>query len=262
MRRNLAASAVVHLSLLALLILISEVHPFRPVPAETVAVDIVTPDELNAKVPEPAPTPEPTPPPPVPAPEAATMTEAAAPKASPPAPETPQQQVAPPLPQRETAGPPQAQPSAPPVGFTPPEPDITVKYGVMLGLPEQLPPLPKDAPARADGGDAKDSVATRLPAEVIANFRRHLKTCARLPSSIAPSDNVMIKLRAVMTTEGRLAATPILIEASASAKGPLLMKSARAALQACQPYTMLPPDQYHEWKVMDLTFTPQDFNAS
>jgi hypothetical protein len=43
-----------------------------------------------------------------------------------------------------------------------------------------------------------------------------------------------------MTPDGRLAAEPILIEASASMKGPLLMQGAIRALQACQPYAMLP----------------------
>jgi hypothetical protein len=42
-------------------------------------------------------------------------------------------------------------------------------------------------------------------------------------------------------------------------KGPLLMKGAISALEACQPYAMLPPDRYGEWKVLDLSFTPQDF---
>jgi hypothetical protein len=45
-------------------------------------------------------------------------------------------------------------------------------------------------------------------------------------------------------------------------KGPLLMQSAIRALSACQPYAMLPADRYGEWKVLDLSFTPQDFNAS
>ncbi len=62
-----------------------------------------------------------------------------------------------------------------------------------------------------------------------------------------------------MTTEGRLATEPILLEASASAKGPILMQGAISALQACQPYRMLPMDRYNEWKVIELTFTPQDF---
>ncbi len=62
-----------------------------------------------------------------------------------------------------------------------------------------------------------------------------------------------------MTTEGRLATEPILLEDSASAKGPILMQGAISALQACQPYRMLPMDRYNEWKVIELTFTPQDF---
>ena len=64
-----------------------------------------------------------------------------------------------------------------------------------------------------------------------------------------------------MTPDGRLAADPILIEASASMKGPLLMQGAISALQACQPYAMLPADRYGEWKVLDLSFTPQDFSG-
>jgi hypothetical protein len=65
-----------------------------------------------------------------------------------------------------------------------------------------------------------------------------------------------------MTLEGRLAAEPVLIEASASAKGPALMQSAIGALEACQPYAMLPADRYGEWKVLDLSFTPQDFDGA
>ena len=37
------------------------------------------------------------------------------------------------------------------------------------------------------------------------------------------------------------------------------MQAAKQALEACQPYAMLPADQYGEWKVLDLDFTPQDF---
>ena len=48
----------------------------------------------------------------------------------------------------------------------------------------------------------------------------------------------------------------------ASMKGPLVMQSAISALQACQPYTMLPADRYREWKVLDLTFTPQDLSGA
>ena len=169
-------------------------------------------------------------------------------------------QASPPPRQGEANEQPQRVPPAP--GYAPPEPDVTVKYGVMLGLPEELLPMSKDGDKHGDAGDANASTAAKLPSGVIAEFRRHLRKCSKLPASVAPSDSVMIKLRAIMTTDGRLATDPILIEASASAKGPILMQSARSALEACQPYTMLPADKYGEWKVMDLTFTPHDFDAS
>ena len=61
-RTDITASAIAHLSVLALIFLFTEVHPFGAVTAEPIAVDIVTPDEVPAK--EPAKEPDPVPPPP------------------------------------------------------------------------------------------------------------------------------------------------------------------------------------------------------
>src|SRR5205085_7213235 len=58
-RTDITASAIAHLSVLALVFLFTEVHPFGVVTAEPIAVDIVTPDEVPTKEPEPAPPPEP-----------------------------------------------------------------------------------------------------------------------------------------------------------------------------------------------------------
>lgn len=301
-RTDIAASAIAHLTLVALIIVISEVHPFHAAPPETIAVDIVTPeqvkqeearaeekskDEAKEKPPEPLPDLK------LPkldvtdktdaAPEPAARQQAAAPSPSPSpqaSPEPQQKQPQPsqaskqreagvqPQPQQpqqlQSQPPPQAMPqpqAAPPPAYQAPEPDVTVKYGVMLGLPPELPPeLPKDAP-KDDGGDAKDSIAARLPPEVIAELRRHLRSCARLPAGGAPTDNVNVKLRAVFATDGTLAREPILIEAPPSAKGVAVVKSAMSALQNCQPYKMLPADKYGEWKVLDLPFSPRDFGG-
>ncbi|WLA68541.1 hypothetical protein [Bradyrhizobium diazoefficiens] len=318
-RTDIAASAIAHLTLVALIIVISEVHPFHAAPPEAVAVDIVTPEQVKEqetkaeeaakeKAPEPTPTPELR----LPKLDVTDKADAAAKpdakqqaasqssqqKAS-PEPEQPTQQKQPqPQPsqtpkQRETTAQPQQpqqpqpqpsqlppqqplpqsqpqpapQPSqavpqrqAAPPAYQAPEPDVTVKYGVMLGLPPELPVEPKDAP-RDDGGDAKDSIGAKLPPEVIAELRRRLRSCAKLPAGVAPTDPVRIKLRAVFATDGTLARPPILIEAPPSAKGVAIVKSATSALQACQPYKMLPADKYEEWKVLDLPFTPQDFGG-
>jgi hypothetical protein len=306
-RTDIAASAIAHLTLVALIIVISEVHPFHASPPESVSVSIVTPeqmkqeeakaeekakDELKQKPPEPIPdfklpkldfTDNDKDKPAAATKSAAKQQAAASPSPSPspspapqasPEPQRPAQQQQqpqqPPLPKPSEANaqpqppPPQAmqQPeAAPPPAYQAPEPDVTVKYGVMLGLPPELPlELPKDAP-KDDGGDAKDSIAAKLPAEIIAELRRHLRSCAKLPAGVAPTDNVNIKLRTVLATDGTLAREPILIEAPPSAKGVALVKSAISALQACQPYKMLPADKYGEWKVMDLPFSPRDFGG-
>lgn len=292
-RTDIAASAVAHLTLVALIIVISEVHPFRSQLPETVSVDIVTPEEVKqeeVKAEEKAKQ-EAEKKPPEPMPELRLpkldVTEKADPAAKPaakqqaasqssqqkarPEPEQPTQQKQPPPSQapkqRESTAqlqpqqpPQQPQPQAAPPAYQAPEPDVTLKYGVMLGLPPELPIEPKDAP-KGDGGDARDSIGAKLPPEVIAEFRRHLRSCAKLPAGVDPTDTVHIKLRTVLATDGTLARPPILIEAPPSAKGVAIVKSATSALQACQPYKMLPADKYEEWKVLDLPFSPRDFGG-
>ena len=297
-RTDIAASAIAHLTLVALIIVISEVHPFHAAPPETVAVDIVTPEQVKeeeAKAEEKAQQeakekpPEPLPDLKLPkldftdkdkadaAPKPAASEKAAEkaaqqqkqaaqePQQKQPQPSQvpPQQPPQQPPPQPQAAQPPppaMPQPQAAPPAYRTPEPDVTVKYGVMLGLPPALPPVPKDAP-KDDGGDAKDSIGAKLPPEVIAELRRHLRSCSKLPAGVAPTDAVHIRLRAVLATDGTLARPPILIEAPPSTKGVAIVQSAMSALQACQPYKMLPVDKYDEWKVMDLSFAPQDFGG-
>jgi hypothetical protein len=280
-RQGVTLSALAHVLMLALIVLYSEVHPFSAVTAEPIAVDLVRSDEVEKK-PEP---PEPTPTPQVDfsqltKPDAtkpeATKQDAAkpdmakqdAPAASPPAADPPsQRQTAPPDRQEASARPqpqpPPAKPSpSPALGYTPAEPDVTVKYHVVLGLPESLALQPAVSGKRpGDDFDASASTAADLSSSLIGEFRRHLKTCAKLPASVAPSDNLVVKLRLVMTVDGRLAADPLVGGGSANPKAFDLLHSAIDALRACQPYSMLPADRYGEWKVLYLDLTPQDFSS-
>lgn len=302
LQSGITASALAHLSCLLLVIFFAEVHPFSAVTAEPIAVDIVTPEEVVEKPAEPElpPTPKQKAPDSFDIPpklDLSAKTDSAAKAAtasSPPPALKPPQAASPPPPQKQAAlappssapassaplsqAPPAAQPAQAPTSnsapglaqqpaaqqqvtpspvlptFVPAPPDVSVKYHVLLGLPQDRP---------GDGFDAPATQKADVGTDSIAEFRRHLKTCSVLPKEIAPTDKVGIKLRVLMTPEGRLAAPPSLIEASASMKGPLLMQSAISALDACQPYAMLPADRYKEWKILDLTFTPQDFiNAS
>ncbi|MDH2381979.1 hypothetical protein [Bradyrhizobium sp. CER78] len=285
---DMMASVFVHLMLLALIFLYSEVHQFDPVAADTVPVEIVTPQEvakaeIKAEIkPEPDPVPSPSPTPELQLPSLDKPVDTAKPEpaaqAPPPQPQQPAQKQATPAPKpspapqhaaveppaSQTPPVPQQQAAASPPAYTQPEPDLSVKYNVMLGLPPDISVKP---PAEAPSGpgpgkDNFDAAATEqadVGSSVVAEFRRHLKTCMKLPATLSTSDDVKIKLRVFMKPDGKLAASPLLIEATASEKGPLLLKSATDALQTCQPYAMLPRDRYGEWKVLDLDFTPRDF---
>ena len=275
-RTGTAASVIAHLSLLALLVLLSNVSPLDSAP-EPIAVNIVTPGEIEPEkpgpteplqpaLPEPSALAQPTPP----------ASEAPAPAAPQTASKPPQQAAnAPAQPDRRTAAaaPPSPSPSpapspAPPpapapsssAGYTKPEPYLSVKYNVVLGLPPELPPLAA-APSKSDEGFDETTVAADISSSVIAAFRRHLKSCSKLPASVQPSDHIKIKLRVFLTQDGRLATEPAVGGGSANVKAIELLQSAIAGLKQCQPYSMLPADRYGEWKVLDLDFTPKDFSG-
>jgi hypothetical protein len=255
---GMAVSIAAHLTVLTVGLGYAGVRPFETAPVGAIAVDLVSPDEVKETTPE-AP-PKPTPP--LEIPDLST-TEQSATASKSEAPPPPQQAAAMPAtasPAPAKAGAKQAplQPAAvssspaPQPSWRPPEPDLSVKYQVNLGLPAR------------PGGDEFDTMAftaAKVPTDDVARFRERLKTCSVLPASIAATDKVTIRLRASFLPDGTLASAPLLIEASASAKGPLLMQAAIEALAACQPYALLPADKYKEWKVLDLSFTPRDFKG-
>ncbi|MDB5618357.1 hypothetical protein [Tardiphaga sp.] len=279
-RAAIIVSVIGHLAL-AVGVYFADARPFDPSVTENIAVDVVTPQQVAAiekaaEVPPPAsepPKPQPPKPefrlpdldkptlddkkaqpeaqkqpppqtPPQAAQQAAPPTAAAVPSpAAPPASVQPASQPPTPPPAQQQAAL-QPAPEAPPPPVA--EPDITVKYGVQLGLPD-------------GNGGSLATAAADIDALDINAFRRHLRSCSALPGEVARTDKVRIVLRAFFAPDGRLKSAPTLIEASASMKGPLLMQAAIKALQACQPYGMLPADKYPEWQVLDLVFTPQDF---
>jgi outer membrane biosynthesis protein TonB len=282
MRTGAAISVAAHVAALTACLVLAGVRPFDPTTAEAITVDIVTPEEapplpkepdkydfptLSDKDQEQTPAEEkpaaqesqqqaepeqPSKPDPTPPSKPKQESRQAALKQQPaeqpkpidqPKPvEQPQQQAQPqPQPQE------QPQPEVPTAA-----PDITTKFGMMFTLP--------DAGATGDF-DAKATAAANIKVEDAAALRAHLKTCSILPKSVAPSDNVRIVLRVAFQRDGTLAAEPLLIEASASAKGPALMRSAMDALTKCQPYVMLSADRYDQWRMLDLSFSPKDFKG-
>jgi hypothetical protein len=254
-RTGAAASVIAHLSLLALLVLLSDVSPLDSA-TEPIAVNIVTSGEIEPEKLKLAEPPQPA------LPEPSALAEPALPASAPPPAAAPPQPAGPEAAQpdsRTAAAPPKAQPGSASAGYPRPEPDLSVKYNVVLGLPPELPPLPP--PGKSDEGFDETMVAADISSSVLTAFRQHLKSCSKLPESVQPSDRVTVKLRVFLTQDGRLAAEPAIGGGSANVKAIELLQSAIAGLKRCQPYTMLPADRYGEWKVLDLDFTPKDFSG-
>ena len=224
-----------HLSVLALVMFFAEVHPFGSVTAEPIAVDIVSPEEVaqNPKTPEP------------PA-EAETLRRLPTPSTC-PAKSAPaavsrrrhRRSSRQPQPQQQPQPPARPQPAAAAAAAP--------AAGNRLPLSRSRQPTVAAARLHSRGARSFDQISRDArPAAVCQPQPTNPATVSmpgveRRPTSrpvwsrsfgaisgparscrnrSRPPTTIKIKLRVFMTPDGRLAAEPVLIEASASAKGP------------------------------------------
>jgi hypothetical protein len=105
-----------------------------------------------------------------------------------------------------------------------------------------------------------DSVggAAQLSETEIAALKARISSCWSPPPGINASTNIKVSFRVLLKQDGFLAQQPVLVEASASPLGPALAESAKRALLTCQPFTMLKPEHYEQWKDLQLDFNPHE----
>ena len=126
--------------------------------------------------------------------------------------------------------------------------------------PVNIPKLLNLPNAPETGFDAESMTAANLSGDQKAAFKAHLRKCWKLSGGVT-SATTRVVLRIYLRRDGKLGSEPVLIEASASRDGPMVMQAAMRALKECQPYGFLPADKYSEWKVLDLSFTPRDMGG-
>jgi hypothetical protein len=97
-----------------------------------------------------------------------------------------------------------------------------------------------------------------LPQSELAALRARISSCWSPPPGIDASSKVYVVLHVLFKPDGSMAQPPTLVEGSASALGPALVESAKRALLLCQPFTMLPPEHYDQWKDIQLRFDPHE----
>ena len=95
------------------------------------------------------------------------------------------------------------------------------------------------------------------PGEIDA-LRTRISQCWKPPAGVSPATRDYVVLRILLKPDGSLAGSPALVEDTSSTFRPALADSAIQALMTCQPFTMLNPEHYEQWKDLELKFDPHE----
>lgn len=105
---------------------------------------------------------------------------------------------------------------------------------------------------------APSGQAQSLSMSEIDAFRARVRQCWNV-MGIPADEKVFVDIRVDLKPDGMLRTEPVVLGGSASTYGPAVGRTAIAALTRCQPFTMFRKETYAQWKSMDLTFRPQEF---
>jgi hypothetical protein len=107
-------------------------------------------------------------------------------------------------------------------------------------------------------GAAIGAQNAQLSQSEIDALRARISNCWSPPPGIDVNSKLYVVLRVLFKTDGSMSQAPVLVEGSASPLGPALAESAKRALLLCQPFTMLKPEHYDQWKDIELKFDPHE----
>jgi colicin import membrane protein len=128
--------------------------------------------------------------------------------------------------------------------------------------------LDKRAPQRlASAGDtlnptvslgASTGLAAQLSQSELDALRARLAQLWSPPAGAKNPDELVVLIRMQLNPDGTLAGPPMVMT---SGKTPLFMASRDSAIRAVlrgQPFNMLRPEHYEQWKDIEITFDPRD----
>jgi outer membrane biosynthesis protein TonB len=111
-------------------------------------------------------------------------------------------------------------------------------------------------PSEASLGLA-DGTAAQLSQSELDAFRRRLQECWNPPPGVTRDTKLQVILRVLFKPDGSVARPPELVSGPASALGPPMADSAKRAVLSCQPFKMLKPEHYEQWKDIEINFDTQ-----
>ena len=105
---------------------------------------------------------------------------------------------------------------------------------------------------------ASTGTAAQLSQSEIDALRARISSCWSPPAGVNAATKIYVVLRVLFKQDASMSREPVLVEGTASPLGPALAESAKRALLLCQPFTMLKPEHYDQWKDLELKFDPQE----
>jgi hypothetical protein len=122
-------------------------------------------------------------------------------------------------------------------------------------------PPARDSNPKFDANPVDQLLDKRAAAQWQSEFdalRARISACWSPPPGIDANSRLYVVLRVLFKADGSMSQAPTLVEGSASPLGPALVESAKRALLLCQPFTMLKPEHYDQWKDIQLRFDPHE----
>jgi len=262
-RPGLAVSAIAHVGILRmgpLFVWASGLEPPTP-PPDAMVVEIVTPEDLPRFSGTPS-----------------SLRSSGSQTSSPSSDASAVAQAPPPKPRTQSSKQTQQRPMPPDAKATPDQPSPTpdaqnqssqAQPATSEPQPEETQEQPNTAETLAQyalaggalgGGFAAPPVDTNQAGyDFTAPFRERVSFCSSLQPGVTSGDKVTVKIRVSFNRDGTLAGTPRMVGPPPSSKQQALFDSAVTALEKCQPYTMLPPEKYKQWKTLVLDIFPLNF---
>lgn len=105
---------------------------------------------------------------------------------------------------------------------------------------------------------ASNGAAAQLSQDEISALRARISSCWSPPAGIDSNSKIKASLAVFLRPDGSLARPPEMVEATPSPLGPAFIESAKRAVLSCQPFTMLRPEHYQQWKQLQLDFDPKE----
>jgi len=114
-----------------------------------------------------------------------------------------------------------------------------------------------DTPNNTASLGLSNGTAAQLSLSEFDAFRQRVGECWTPPPGVDSTTKLHVILRVQFKLDGSVARPPELVSGPASPLGPPMAESAKRALLRCQPFTMLNPEHYEQWKDIEINFDPQ-----